>query len=281
MRRALIAVLIMLGEACLLTSDLRDLSNGPRDGGSGSDVVTADVVGDVLGKEDVTAAGPDASDEGGLTGCAAAGLVAFWKFEEGSGNRINDCTANALNGLMVGTPAWVPGRLSTSKAVKFGPGATTYVQVPSSPLLDVRSSFTVVGWVRFDDDGSNSAILSKGDQTLDRGFSIERETNGVLSFYLSPDGSAFKVIGSAPVESMPGTWIHLAAVFNASVAQSIYVNARLVANEVGLPMVSPSSFAVDIGRGWGRCCELHGQIDDLRFFARALDVNELATLMKD
>jgi hypothetical protein len=271
-------VLIVFGEACLLTSDLSELSDGAREDGGA--LKTADVVVDAVNL-DVQEEGSTTPPDADAGPCGAAGLIAYWTFEEGSGNRINDCSVNQLHGLVVGNPTWVGGRRATSKALKFGPGASTYVQVPSSPLLDVTSSFTVVGWVLFDNDGSNSGILSKGDQALNRGYSIERETNGQLSFYMSPDSSAFKVVESQPADSMPSTWIHLAAVFNANTAQSIYVNGRLVANDVGYPSVTPSSFAIDIGRGWGRCCELHGQIDDLRFFARALDANELTSLMKE
>ncbi len=69
---------------------------------------------------------------------SSTGLVAYYKFDEGSGSTITDATANVNNGSMVGAPIWlVPstsplGSSATPLSYVWSPGAATTPSIVAS-----------------------------------------------------------------------------------------------------------------------------------------------------
>lgn len=78
---------------------------------------------------------------------ARAGMVAYWNFD----SNVNDSTANANNGTIVGSVPYVAGQFSS--ATSYGTGGTglNYITVPDSVSLTTftpASGFTVSLWVK-------------------------------------------------------------------------------------------------------------------------------------
>lgn len=102
------------------------------------------------------------------------GLVAHWKFDEGTGGSAADSSGNNLTGTLNGSPTWVSsGRFA--KALQFGgPTSSQYVSVPdpgTGSVLDAGngSSLSVSFWVyptSFDTPGYDWGVfLAKGGTT--------------------------------------------------------------------------------------------------------------------
>src|SRR4029453_19442437 len=66
------------------------------------------------------------------------GLVAYWKFDEGSGTTVSDSSANGNTGTLVNGPLWTAGRVGNAL---FFDGIDDNITVPG--FLDLSSSFTL------------------------------------------------------------------------------------------------------------------------------------------
>src|SRR4030095_10266109 len=70
------------------------------------------------------------------------GLVAYWKFDEGSGTTVSDSSGNGNTGTLVNGPLWTAGRVGNAL---FFDGIDDNITVPG--FLDLSSSFTLSAWV--------------------------------------------------------------------------------------------------------------------------------------
>ena len=73
-----------------------------------------------------------------------SGLVAYWKFDEGSGTSVADSSGNGNTGTLINGPQWTAGRLGNAL---FFDGIDDNVTVPDSASLDLSSAFTLSAWV--------------------------------------------------------------------------------------------------------------------------------------
>jgi hypothetical protein len=83
-------------------------------------------------------------DEMGTPMAPAAGLVAGYAFDAGSGSVAADASENRNTGEIFGA-RWAAGRLGT--ALRFD-GRVTVVRVPASQSLNLRLAMTLSAWVR-------------------------------------------------------------------------------------------------------------------------------------
>ena len=242
---------------------------------AGSDTATGP-----SGDASATVDGPaDAATEAHFD-CNAAGLVAFYGFDEGAGGLVHDCSPRHLDGT------FDPSAGNTAWGMRRGGGAITFagdggrVTVPWGTELDMPGAFTVAGFFRVDAPPSSYVSLA-WHHFQGRGWEIT-----------FAQGAAYAQVGlvSGELLRLPfprfamSTWRHLAAVYEPGVRLEIYLDgtsaAKLTTVDGGaLPNVPASSVNADLGIGsvfdgtsWS------GGADDLAIFARALSDAELAAL---
>jgi hypothetical protein len=279
MSRKLAVMIAGSALGCSLTTDFSGLSGGAsaRDGGGGSDAFV-DAMADAdagIGPEAGSAGDAALADRFGCDASSETGPIAYWRMEEGAGDRIEDCRSG-VGGTLSGAVGWTTGRSPSSKALAFTGG---FVTVEGSDRLDLTGSFSIVAWVYFEPD-HNSGVISRGDQAADHGFSVELEQNQSLSFYLASSPTDFMTT-NAP-GGLTKTWFQLAAVFDAGKSTAIYANGSVVILQATKVLTTPKpKLPLQIGRAWGGCCEMLGAIDEIRIFPRALTVDELQQLAKE
>lgn len=211
-------------------------------------------------------------------------LVAYWPFDEGSGQYANDASGNNNNGMLMpsypgNVPAWTSDSISGS-ALSFD-GADDYVEVPDNDELDITDEITIEAWVRLSSYITWERVLSKADSSDNSCVYIFGiSTNRGIYFGLWNSGQQFYINGDLDVPL--DTWTHLAGVWDGSLMK-IYLNG--VEQPETQPFNGPidtSTSALRIGRGDNsNQFPFHGTIDEVTLWDCALDATEIQQHYED
>jgi hypothetical protein len=204
-------------------------------------------------------------------------LLAYWKLDEGAGNGARDCRPNGYHGTHQGTgAAWIAGRVGPYAMNFNGLGSVTFNNPPD--VFDREGAMSVTAWVNVQSFTTAGRILSKGGGPNDRGWELNVENTNVITFRIAVDNmNQVETVKEMPEQQ----WVHVAGVFEPSVAVRLYLNGRLAhENTTGVPAVQRrTTHAMWMGNRPGdSCCGFVGQIDDVRFFAKALAEKDISAL---
>lgn len=272
--RRFIAALVTSGAfaGCLFPS-LDDLQRS--DGGSdGASDVTAP-----LDVADVVQPTPDASD-GGCPPNGDPTLLAYYRFDEGSGNIVKDCSGNGFDGVLLTQPdggSWTQGHSGSAIRVD---GTAGCVEIGAPPKLVLSQAITATAWVRVDQYVSLGYIVGKTKDASYFGWRIAGDTPAVITWdvpYGNLDGGGGP---SASASNQPsGMWMHVAATFAANDTIALYINGSQVASSsVSSAILDDSQATVRIGCRADTSLFFVGLIDEVRIYGRALPASEIATL---
>jgi hypothetical protein len=209
------------------------------------------------------------------------GLVGYWTFDSISGTTAPDSSPLKNDGLLVGDPVVVPGRIGS--ALQFD-GRRSHVAVPSHPSLVLTGPFTICAWVKpTGSERRNVAIAEKwddapaGSKGLIRGYMLRLTGNRPHLVVSEADGSGEV---SSPKPIPPDEWTFVAGVFDGT-AQAIYVNGVLERKVASTKGSQPSTNSFRIGMsGGGGGQHFLGAIDDVRVYSRALSPQDIAKLAR-
>ena len=198
-------------------------------------------------------------------------LVAWWRFEDGTGNLTALDSVGPNNGTLINMdPAtdWVPGKVGG--ALSFD-GVNDHVEVADHPSLNMTSAFTVAVWINPTDWDSNRRIVQKGNDGQQYAFMAEDD---MLRLKL-PSGT---LSASLPA---PAQWHHLACTYDGSMMR-IYVNAGApAAEQAASGAIGTTTDALCIGTKFSGAPvgdHFKGLMDDLRIYSRALSTAEIQAI---
>lgn len=195
------------------------------------------------------------------------GLVAYWDFDEGSGNILHDVSGNGNNGTIYGAK-WVDG--VKGKALSFD-GVDDYVNVKRTADFNFGySDFTFTVWVKC------ASITYHIQQILWNGFNPEIQLNSdgyIVSFFHEGGHGVMK-----GQKVSPNVWYFIALVRHNDVGY-LYINAMLVNTSTDAHYDCSSSYDFTMGHDPGVGDEyLTGDIDEVRIYNRALSAEEIKEL---
>ncbi|MHC4867426.1 MAG: LamG-like jellyroll fold domain-containing protein, partial [Planctomycetota bacterium] len=214
----------------------------------------------------------------------ADGLVAWWRFDEGTGAIAYD-SFGTNHGTLNGNPAWVTG-LFGAYALDFD-GDGDHIYIPDADSLTPPSAITIAWWVcnrggqdagifkyahcpnRVDSPGNSRAYF----------LAIDELTGKVrLRIHSSVDSS--DVIESNTVVTL-NQWHHVAATFDAGSA-AIYIDGQLDnATALSVSSIMNDAQPLIIGGFWEYCdadslySRLNGVADEVYIYNRALFAEEV------
>jgi hypothetical protein len=214
--------------------------------------------------------------------------VAYWRFDEATDSS-GDPGRTARNSIDGGAAAVLTGgaAFAGNGAVKGAleldgaDGAAT----TNAPVVRTDQSFSVAAWVKLDQAGATYTVLSQDGRNI-CGFCLQyQEESGRWVFVLPrsdgspPSGFDAVVSTSAPV---PGTWTHLAGVYDAAAAKvRLYVDGVL-AGEQARAASWQATGPLQIGRerlNGNLGHYLDGMIDEVRVYNRAISADEVRGLV--
>jgi hypothetical protein len=196
---------------------------------------------------------------------SATNLLAYWKFDEGSGTTAYDSSGNANTGTVVNA-TWTSGMING--ALSFD-GVTADVTVPYSGSLNPVSTITIAAWVNAVSWGNTPRILEKGN---DDQYALFVNGSGQLEFFLAG------VTNGALVATPPsaGSWHHVAATYD-GFWMNLYIDGQLVANQSasGALAITPEILVIG-GSPSGSPSDLFdGVIDDVQIYGSSLPAAQI------
>lgn len=207
------------------------------------------------------------------------GLVAYWKFDEGSGTTAGDSSGNGNDGTLTGTPGpeWTTGKIGG--ALSFD-GTDDLVDVADEITLDIPTSngFTVGAWIKLSDVTDYRIIVDKRSEGTWEGYYLYVRPDGKMRFGIEDivDNNPV-IIGTTNVAD--GNWHYVVGVRDVAADKvRLYVDGSEDAPAVTDTTTGSldSNHSLMIGR-YTQTANYHflGLIDDVRIYNRALSATEI------
>ena len=207
------------------------------------------------------------------------GLVGAWGL---NGNAESESNRKELTGKLVGGATFVESPIGINgKAVSLD-GVDDSVVIPRHRSMDVgEGDFTVAAWIN-PSDLRQAGIVCLGRYNWVHGWYMDMLQGGVLRIEtVNPANQSNGTVGTKPGILRANTWQHVAAVVRRGENHTrVYVNGFEVASGAVAPTnLDNPNVALHIGRIQGSRL-FKGQMDEVRFYNRALDLKEIHALLE-
>ncbi|MHC4581259.1 MAG: LamG domain-containing protein, partial [Planctomycetota bacterium] len=221
-----------------------------------------------------------------LTSITQAGLVGWWRFNEGSGNVASDSSGNNHDGALLGTPEWVAGPDGFGGALAFDPDGCIGMDCGVFDPTNGTGQFTLALWAFWDGTGAIQHFLTKsngwGADTMM--FQVELWAANSSEAHRDRVGISYQPVGSVPFCIMPqDEWVHLAWTFDGTNAR-VYLNGVDEEGPKALSIGPDVDAQVEIGYNSNRATPsertFHGPLDDVRIYDYALTETEVQIVMQ-
>lgn len=204
-------------------------------------------------------------------------LVGSWRF---NGDTESGSDSEELIGRLEGDAEFVTSPFG--QAVSFDGGGDAVV-VPRHDSMNVgEGDFTVAAWI-CPEELRQAGIVALGKYSWVHGWYLDMPNNrGVLRIETaSPNNQANGTVASRPGIIRAGKWQHVAAVVRREPEQTkLFVNGYKVAEGmIAATSLDNPGVNLNIGR-IPDAQQFKGQLDEVHFFRRALDVSEIQALVE-
>ncbi|MGD8501142.1 MAG: LamG domain-containing protein, partial [Phycisphaerales bacterium] len=213
-----------------------------------------------------------------LTGAAEAmdpDLAAYWRFDEGSGTTAFDSSGNGNDGTFVGDPQWVAGKYGG--ALEFN--GDDYLNCGNGASLQIQDEITIAFWFQVNAfQNTWEAFLAKSDSAYraSRGGGDGNATHLGISGTSTGGGNGWF---NGTVIVTDGQWHHFTGVYDGAEGR-IYIDGVLDVTSPGTGQINLSASDLYIGENSGATGRfLHGLLDDVRIYSRALTDVEILGVM--
>ena len=210
-----------------------------------------------------------------LSNPADAGLVGWWRLDEGSGTTAYDSSGSGNDARFEGAPVWVDsGKLGG--ALKFN-GVSDYLAAPDSESLDIGGDqLSIAAWINGEDWPGANHILRKISDMDTSSIYMLRVQPDTVRVYLNTSAGEVIVDGTTPLA--PNEWAHIAVTYDCADAR-IYVDGQLDGSMSVTGELSQSNNELRVGRG-EPAGYFMGMLDDVRLYNHALTEDELVSAME-
>jgi hypothetical protein len=215
-----------------------------------------------------------------ITSAADAELIAWWKFDEGSGDTAFDGSGNDYHAQIRGTPNWGIGAPGFAGALDFT--ETIGADCGDFDPTGGTGVFTLTLWCLWDGTQSTQHFITKsnawGADTMM--FQVEvkggnSDTSRTDRFALAYQGATQAILHEVPQNE----WAHMALVFDGTNAIG-YLNG---VDETGPQETGIGAYVeapVLLGVTWNDTRVFQGLLDDMRLYDQALEQSEILSIME-
>jgi len=206
-----------------------------------------------------------------LTSISKAGLIGWWRFDEGSGSTASDASGNGHDGTLLGDPQWVAGRIGG--ALEFN-GTDSMIDIPYSSEMTPTGGTTMVAWV-FPADTSRSCIVGQFE-----GYGVALMTGLQLK---SVVWGGDWVLSDVTIPEQE--WSHVAMTWDvAGSERMIFLNGETVGqrDDAAVPNVQ-NNMGIGLWVGWPASWgddSFMGLLDDVQIHDLVLPEDEIKVIIK-
>jgi len=211
-----------------------------------------------------------------ITNAAEKGLLLYFPFEEGAGDKALDSSGNKNDGVIKGSPKWVASTGKFGKALQFD--GTVVVTAPHIPF-DNRS-FTIMMWMKPVNDKRTEFFTQNqaGNTNLSLHLRLggpagdSAPVNGIrYGFYSNDLDSSINVVKA-------DTWVHLVFWYDFEnknkPVRRLYINGEINKSDSGAPYQGTTGDTVlgewtGVDANW----KYKGILDDVRIYDYAVPEN--------
>ena len=213
--------------------------------------------------------------QGELWTLGTGSLVAWYKFDEGSGDAVVDSGPAHIDGATSGDPSWTDGALG--KALQFD--GDDYVNLGSHPKFDISNQITVAAWIKVDAfDKDYQTIIAKGDSSWRLQRTADTDTLEFACSGLPMPGNRYSGGIYGRINVNDGQWHHVAGTYDGSII-SLYIDGALDVSAETVGSIKTNDHEVHIGANAQKSGRFwNGLIDDVRIYNYALGTDEIAAI---
>ena len=216
---------------------------------------------------------------------AQAGLLAHWKFDEGSGTSVADSSSNSNTGTLTNMTGneWTTGPVGG--ALNFD-GVDDYVLVSHDSSLNATSALSVAFWIKTTNSQQHvvSKSLAHSGSEADDSFGLRIHSDGAPAIQISNGTDVPMLYSSQAITD--GAWHHVAYVFDRPTSKfyidgaydgsgsytSFDYDLHITTEDVYIGASDTVNFS------GGPYNFLDGSLDDLRIYDSALTAAQIQAL---
>ena len=217
----------------------------------------------------------------------ARGLLLYLPMNEGTPSLVTRDGSGRLNqATLVGLDqsAWIDGPLGNPALAFPAAGTPGWVRVDSSPALnEIQEGFTIAVWIRAAAAGGDARRTIAARRAVGPGgylYSLHLIGDRPGLYIHSNNGAHANLV--SPVALPPGTWVHLALVYDRLSAR-LLVDGQLIAQQPYQLTIGPENSPLSVGASadvipTGATDPLGGDLGELVVYDHALGDAEISAL---
>ncbi|MDD5688231.1 MAG: LamG domain-containing protein [Elusimicrobia bacterium] len=213
------------------------------------------------------------------TSTPVAGLVGYWKFDEGTGTIANDSSGNGNKGTISGCN-WVEGKVKS--ALEFN-GTNAYVNCGNGASLNLTDSMTISAWVKVPEllpqNGIGPIIGKKHLGGTTFGYWLAASEYGIIT--LSVSNGTVSDSGQSSTKLAANVWQMLTATFSSGKINYYYNGVLFDSDNISASITTISSGSENLAIGASSAMDAGGPyffkgiIDEVKLYNRALSADEI------
>jgi len=207
------------------------------------------------------------------------GAVGIWTFDEVNGDTVIDSSGTGNDGTILADAEIVDGKFG--KAIKLN-GSTQCVEIEDNDTLDLVDGVTMMCWFYWGGAGDGwQTFFSKGPMSgTNENYALFTNTgSGYFHFILTPKGARLNTDSPNGVTKKE-EWQFVAATWDGNDLK-IYLDGEYIKEAVVPGDTTPNDSTLRLANREASPHWWMGMLDEMALFNRALDENELESIMKN
>jgi len=204
------------------------------------------------------------------TGAEGGSLVAYWGFDESTGNITYDYTGRNNGTCYNASHVCNWTRFGKYRSGIVFDGTDDYINISDSASLRFDGNFTISFWVKEDPFNETQIWLAKRDNG-GTNYQLYHAANGTIQFY---DGNSACGFAGVNMSDYVGEWTYITYVIEGSTTVKLYINAIYKSSDT--TSVSKNDANILIGRYHSAAgTRFNGTLDSIAIWNRTLSQAEI------